>query len=358
LLFDCHAAKPCGHKACGECLSRFRDCPLCGADVDGTEPDAAAQGMVDAFLGAHGVYPDAVAAALDMGPLMQELLAMSGAGAAAAGQQGANGSSSDTNDNKSALTAALLQGVALRSYAGGNVSAALARFEAAREALLRVLEEEEEKEKKEASGCSSKAALALGVVLGGIGDCHRRRQGSEAAAEASYKASAERLAVVADVDLTEQQILVAADDAAASSSPVSPLILEARQALGVTLNKLGDLNYARGDIEAALNEYRRALGLRKARLGTLERSGAATPAAAAEDARLEVAAALIKAGDAATRLPAEQTHAGAYFAEARTLLRALGGGGGDGNAPPTLDRARAAKRDRLMDALEAVEKGS
>ena len=29
----------CGHKGCAACLQPFRDCPLCGIDIAGRQPD-------------------------------------------------------------------------------------------------------------------------------------------------------------------------------------------------------------------------------------------------------------------------------------------------------------------------------
>jgi hypothetical protein len=35
------------------CISRFKDCPLCGADIEGIEPDAELQALVDRFIDGH-----------------------------------------------------------------------------------------------------------------------------------------------------------------------------------------------------------------------------------------------------------------------------------------------------------------
>lgn len=35
------------------CISRFKDCPLCGADIEGTEPDTNLQNTVDRFIEGH-----------------------------------------------------------------------------------------------------------------------------------------------------------------------------------------------------------------------------------------------------------------------------------------------------------------
>jgi hypothetical protein len=395
LLFDCHAAQPCGHKACRECLSRFRDCPLCGADVQRLEPDADAQGLVDAFLGAHGVYPDAVAAALDVGPLMDDLMALAGRGkSTGGGGGGAAGAppaaittapAPTSAAGKLSLTAALLNGVALRSYAGGNVSAALARFEATRDALTGVLEElGKEVEEEQAKGAAAAAAarsttrrrdaqaarVALATALGCIGDC-KRRAGDEAAAEGSYRDAAARLSALAGVSSNggnggEGKDNDDDDDGDDDDDDDPQTTAEARRGLGVTLSKLGDLAYARGDVGSAFREYSRVLDLRR-RSAAAGAGGAVAGGEADADALLDLASALIKAGDAATHLPASAEQPpqspAAYFAEARALLESppLAGAGaddGDGGAstPLTpLDKARAAKQGRFLEALAAVE---
>jgi hypothetical protein len=35
------------------CISRFKDCPLCGADIEGIEPDTEIQALVDRFIDGH-----------------------------------------------------------------------------------------------------------------------------------------------------------------------------------------------------------------------------------------------------------------------------------------------------------------
>ena len=35
-------------------MARFNDCPLCGADIDGLEPDTEMQSLVDKFIEGHG----------------------------------------------------------------------------------------------------------------------------------------------------------------------------------------------------------------------------------------------------------------------------------------------------------------
>jgi hypothetical protein len=45
LLFDAHMSTGCKHTFCHSCLSRTRDCPVCGMDVEGMEPNTELSGM-------------------------------------------------------------------------------------------------------------------------------------------------------------------------------------------------------------------------------------------------------------------------------------------------------------------------
>ena len=82
LLHESSKCKPCAHKFCKcvlyftfrskctycfiscfnrilldflgrACVSRFKDCPLCGADIEGIEPDTELQTLVDRFIDGH-----------------------------------------------------------------------------------------------------------------------------------------------------------------------------------------------------------------------------------------------------------------------------------------------------------------
>ncbi|KAF2608770.1 hypothetical protein F2Q68_00044881 [Brassica cretica] len=53
LLFDSTRCVPCAHVFCKVCLARFKDCPLCGADIESIEADENLQKMVDQFIEGH-----------------------------------------------------------------------------------------------------------------------------------------------------------------------------------------------------------------------------------------------------------------------------------------------------------------
>jgi hypothetical protein len=47
LLFDAHKVSSCQHTFCRSCISQTRDCPSCGRDVDGLEPNSELAGKHD-----------------------------------------------------------------------------------------------------------------------------------------------------------------------------------------------------------------------------------------------------------------------------------------------------------------------
>jgi len=55
LLHECSRCNPCSHKFCRACVSRFKDCPLCGAGIQGIEPDSELQALVDRLGGKYWV---------------------------------------------------------------------------------------------------------------------------------------------------------------------------------------------------------------------------------------------------------------------------------------------------------------
>jgi len=178
----------CGHKFCAACLSRFRDCPVCGADVAPGEaaPDAELAATADAFAAAHRDVPLPGGAA---------------GGAAALAEAGGS------------AAAAFWLHLGLRSMAGGNFDAAACR-------LALALAELRAPPPGDAAAAGAEAACRLGAVQGALGDA-RRRMGDDEAALAAYVGSAEELRPYAAADT------------------------EAAHALSVSLNKIGDLHYGR-----------------------------------------------------------------------------------------------------------------
>jgi len=44
LLFEAHTTAACKHTFCQACVSRAKDCPVCGHDIDGTAPNQEISG--------------------------------------------------------------------------------------------------------------------------------------------------------------------------------------------------------------------------------------------------------------------------------------------------------------------------
>jgi hypothetical protein len=157
--------------------------------------------------------------------------------------------------DKTATRATFFLELGLRSFAGANFQAALARLESCREQLLAMVD---------AQGASSELSSQLGAVCGSQGDCFQRLNDPKAA-EAKYQASIQHLE--------------------ACLSPTHAI----KHELTVTLNKLGDLWYRSNNLAAAHDFYDRALQQRRAMLGAAD---GGTPSA-----QLNVALSLAKIAD-------------------------------------------------------------
>ncbi|KAF6260335.1 hypothetical protein COO60DRAFT_1700345 [Scenedesmus sp. NREL 46B-D3] len=273
LLFDAHMSTGCKHTFCHTCLSRTRDCPVCGMDVAGMEPNTELAGLVDTFLDTHSKSPQLVAAQADLGPLP---------------------------DNSEA---SFFMAQGLKSLAGGNTHAALHRLSRCREALLQAAAASTQQgtspanpaapagtaDMQQAAAAAEPAAAAdadaaaaadgaklaptavaaacqMAAVCGSLGDCYQRL-GNQAQAEQLYYDSMAAVDAYADLDA------------------------EAAHALSVSLNKLGDMRYSQEQLEEAKQLYRRALQLRQLASGPLT-GGRAGPAQ-----QLELASSLIKVAD-------------------------------------------------------------
>ncbi|KAI8470201.1 MAG: hypothetical protein J3K34DRAFT_264045 [Monoraphidium minutum] len=291
LAHDAVATQPCGHRFCGACITGARDCPVCGADIDGAAPAQEMRDMVSAYLEGHG--RDAAAVAKQQHAL-HEAAAGSGGAAAAAAAAAVGGDGSPASFF-------LFHG--LKSLLGGNTDAALYRLGRCRDLLLAELAEASRRDVAGALGAAAAAhaaACRLGAVCGSLGDCWRRR-GDLGAAGAELCRSVAHLRPHAGGDA------------------------EAAHTLSVTLGKLGDLEY----YKAQAAEAAEAAG----------QEGGETAAAAA-------AAAPGGGGAAAAALP--------LYAEAVELRRALCGPLSGGRAGPgaTLDLVSALAK--VADAQEAL----
>ncbi|GLT93406.1 hypothetical protein SLE2022_112000 [Rubroshorea leprosula] len=209
LLFESSKCLPCSHVYCKACISRFKDCPLCGADIEKIEADTNLQSVVDRFIEGHARIKR---------------------------------SHVDTNneevvsDNKNVIyedvsmeRGAFLVQQAMRALRAQNIESAKSRLSICAEDI---------RDQLESKGNMPELCSQLGAVLGMLGDCCRA-VGDAAGAIKYFEESVEFL----------------------TKLPTDGL--EITQTLSVSLNKIGDLKYYDGDLQAARSYYFRSLGVRR-----------------------------------------------------------------------------------------------
>ncbi|KAJ4982237.1 hypothetical protein NE237_033074 [Protea cynaroides] len=209
LLFESSKCLPCSHKYCKACISRFKDCPLCGADIEKIEPDKDLQDVVDRFIDGHARIkrPQLKTNEEDVGTESKIVI----------------------YEDVSLERAAFLVQQAMRAFRVQNIESAKSRLN------ICALDIREQLEKL---GNTSELCSQLGAVLGMLGDCCRAT-GDAASAITYFKESADFL----------------------SKLPMDDL--EVTHTLSVSLNKIGDLKYYDGDLQGARSYYSRSLDVRR-----------------------------------------------------------------------------------------------
>ncbi|XP_006643640.1 protein NCA1 [Oryza brachyantha] len=209
LLYQTSKCTPCSHKFCKTCILRFKDCPLCGADIEGIEPDDELQALVDHFIDGHARIKRSHA------PGDEEVT----------GNKGGKVIYEDVSMERGAF---LVQ-QAMRAFRAQNIESARSRLSMCAEDIR-----EELKSKEDNQELSSQ----LGAVLGMLGDCCRTL-GDAPSAITYYEESSEFLSKLPKKDL------------------------ELVHTLSVSLNKIGDLRYYDGDLQSARSYYARSLDVRR-----------------------------------------------------------------------------------------------
>lgn len=209
LLFESSKCVPCSHKFCKACISRFNDCPLCGADIEKIEPDTELQELVDRFIEGH--------ARIKRSQVNEDAKEMGG------------DHKNVTYEDVSLERGAFLVQHAVRAFRANNIDSAKSRLNICAEDI---------REQLEGMGNTSELCSQLGAVLGMLGDCCRVT-GDTGSAISYYEESVEFLSKV----------------------PVKDL--EVAHTLSVSLNKIGDLKYYDGDLTAARSYYSRSLDVRR-----------------------------------------------------------------------------------------------
>lgn len=259
LLFETSKCVPCLHVFCKACISRFRDCPLCGADIEKIEANEELQKVVDKFIDGHARIKRSHANTDD--------------------KEAVNENKPVIYEDVSLERGAFLIQQAMRAFRAQNVESAKSRL------LLCVADLREQLE-----GSDNKPELCsqLGAVLGTLGDCCRAA-GDAGSAVKYFEESVQFLSRSKAEDM------------------------EITHTLSVSLNKIGDLKYYDGDLQAARSYYFRSLDVRRAAM----KSDCHSPSLA-----LDVVVSLAKVADADRGLGNEEG-ANAGFCEAINLLQSL-----------------------------------
>ncbi|KAL9243745.1 hypothetical protein vseg_017596 [Gypsophila vaccaria] len=208
LLFECSKCVPCSHVFCKACISRFNDCPLCGADIEKIEPNDDLQKVVDRFIDGHArikrshASTDAEAVS-DNKPVIYEDVSL---------ERGA-----------------FLVHHAMRAFRARNIESAKSRLSLCVTDI---------REQLEASPDNPELCSQLGAVLGTLGDCCRAI-GDSGSAVTYFEESVEALSRLPTEDM------------------------EIIHTLCVSLNKIGDLKYYDGDLKASRSYYSRSLDVRR-----------------------------------------------------------------------------------------------
>lgn len=207
LLYNCSRCVPCSHVFCKVCISRFKDCPLCGADIEKIEADINLQSTVDRFIEGHArIKRSQVDADQDVGDRKAVIY-----------------------EDVSLERGSFLVHHAMRAFRANNVESAKSRLSICVEDI---------REQVERMGSTSELCSQLGAVLGMLGDCCRAT-GDAASAVNYFEESVNFL------------LKVPKDD------------LEITHTLSVSLNKIGDLKYYGEDLQAARSYYFQALDIRR-----------------------------------------------------------------------------------------------
>lgn len=206
LLYDSSRCVPCSHVFCKACLSRFKDCPLCGADIEKIEADMNLQNVVDRFIEGHARIKRSNNEQEDVGEKKTVIY-----------------------EDASLERGAFLVQQAMRAFRANNIDSAKSRFTMCADDI---------REELQRMGNTSELCSQLGAVLGMLGDCSRAT-GDAVSAVAYFEESVNFL------------LKVPKDD------------LEITHTLSVSLNKIGDLKYYDGDLQAARSHYFQALDVRR-----------------------------------------------------------------------------------------------
>ncbi|MBA0571125.1 hypothetical protein Golob_004716 [Gossypium lobatum] len=221
------------------------DCLLCGADIEKLEADTNLQSMVDRFIEGHA-------------RMKRPHVDANGGG----GEQVVNDDKKVIYEDISLDRGVFLVQQAMRAFRAQNIKSAQSRL---------IMCTPDIRVQLEKTGNTSEFCSQLGAVLGMLGDCwvlHSTLKDDNAM---------DKLVDMSELSSRNMNIRVycrrAMGDSAAAINYFEESVefltklptddLETTHALSVSLNKIGDLKYYDGDLQAARSYYLRSLGVRR-----------------------------------------------------------------------------------------------
>ncbi|GLC35725.1 hypothetical protein PLESTM_000359000 [Pleodorina starrii] len=348
LLHDPVVADRCRHVFCSFCIRRFRDCPVCGADIEGTSPDTALASTIGKILLGH-----AKLLAKQAGAVCPVASAATGAATCPVASVATSSAGSAPPGPDLDVPSVLLH-LALQSLAGGNPEAALARLGMCADTLCSSSGGSSQPEAVAAPAAEGKGPQPPEATVAAAGAADPAFDRHVAAAAASAD-NASRLGAIlgckADCYRRLGDAAAARSHLAASLACLAPWrgrSREADSALSVTHNKLGDMLLLAERLTEAREQYERALEIRRAAAAG---AGAAGEAATREAAAAEVvqdlcdlAVSLCKVADVGFAVSEPEVQR-----EGEGEARGDGGGGPEG-----LDPRLVARYGKVWGALEQL----
>lgn len=272
----------CGHTFCKHCIEKCRDCPACGADITEIQPNTEIQEAIEEFVEAH---------AGDVSFWELEDVGFVG------GKEKTKTALERVQDR-----AYFHLQAGMRAMSGGNIPNARHQFTESK----RVFEEY-------VRGDSAERAAVLpqlGAVYGCLGDCERNIGHVEEAKEYYTKS----------IDAVQESLRYSSSEEQTSGSAAN----ETLHALGVSLNKVGELHHIQGELEEALSYYQRALAVRLERLDAYLKQSEESQPEIEVSLMLDVATSQAKVADA-MQACGKVEDAAALDADTRALLQDIQG---------------------------------
>ncbi|CAA6665353.1 unnamed protein product [Spirodela intermedia] len=225
LLFESSKCIPCSHKFCKACISRFNDCPLCGADIERIEPDSELQSIVDCFI--------------EVGDEQKKVI----------------------YEDISLERGSFLVQHAMRAFRARNFESAKARLTLCADDINGQLDR---------LGSTAELCSQLGAVLGMLGDCCRA-MGDSSSAVSYFEESVKFLSKLPSKDLEVVHTLSVslnkigdlkyydADLQAARASYSQSLDLGVVLDVAISLAKVADTDRNLGNEDAAIDGFKEAI---------------------------------------------------------------------------------------------------